>query len=384
MRGDWGGGNGGASRRGWGRLLSNAENIAGWSLKSHEELYPHLCRHIGSDEQACAYEDLIVDGEPFVVPEGGLVNISAEQAAAFNGTCATHAVATMGLAQFDVSANKLTGMLPTTFGDLVNLQGIDVSRNADLGAEGYQPPGSAITDTDNDGLISVEEIKAQTTDKLHAQHYVYHSMIPTEMGTLKKLQVLKMDNSRFMRHMPTEIGNMRSMRYWDVKGTFTAGDPETNAVSGSIPTQFGRLKQLLTFNMENNTLSGTIPVDIANMSSLQQFVVPENKLSGSIPPIFGGPLSETLEWWDTFNNKLTGDIPSSIGELKNMEYLYIQNEHTDPLRNYFCQERIAASANGQKYNWQMIANDYVSMSMPGTCVNPLDVSGAFDQLSGDV
>ena len=342
-----------------------------------------MSRHVSPDEEACAYEDLIVDGKPFVVPPGG-VNISAEQAMAFNGTCATHAVATMGLTQFDVSANKLIGMLPTTFGDLVNLQGIDLSRNADLGAEGYQPPaGGNITDTNNDGLISIEEIKAQTNDTLHAQHYVYHSMIPTEMGMLKKLQVLKMDNSRFMRHMPTEIGSMRSLRYWDVKGTTTPGDPETNLVSGSIPTQFGRLKNVLSFNMENNALSGTIPVDIANMSSLQRFIVPENKLSGSIPPIFDG-LANTLEWWDTFNNKLTGDIPSSIGELKNMEYLYIQNEHTDPLRNYFCKERIGASANGRKYNWQMIANDYVSMSMPGACVNPLDVASAFDQLSGDV
>merc|ERR1712194_854743 len=112
---------------------------------------------------------------------------------------------------------------------------------------------------------------------------------------------------------------------------------ETNAVSGSIPTQIGRLKHLLTFNMENNTLSGTIPVDIANMTSLQRWVLPDNKLSGTIPNIFAS-MNMSLETWDTFNNKLTGDLPTSIAELANLEYLYVQNEHTDPLRNYYCKE----------------------------------------------
>merc|ERR1711865_1046354 len=196
-------------------------------------------------------------------------------------------------------------------------------------------------------------------------------------GTLKKLQVLKMDNSRFMKHIPTGLGNMRSMRYWDVKGSdgidmYSEG--ETNAVSGSIPTQIGRLKHLLTFNMENNTLSGTIPVDIANMTSLQRCVLPDNKLSGTIPNIFVS-MNMSLETWDTFNNKLTGDLPTSIAELANLEYLYVQNEHTDPLRNYYCKERISQNANGKKYNQIAMQKDYISMTMAGTCVNPLDVDG---------
>jgi len=325
--------------------------------------------HVGPDEQACALEDLIMtDGTPFVVPEGG-VNFTADEAEAFNATCSAHATNTMGLSQFDVSANKLVGMLPTTFGDLVNLQAIDVSRNTELGAEEYWA-----------------KLAPNGTDEYHRQFYSYDKMIPTEMGTLKKLQVLKMDNSRFMKHIPTELGNMRSMRYWDVKGSdgidmYSEG--ETNAVSGSIPTQIGRLKHLLTFNMENNTLSGTIPVDIANMTSLQRWVLPDNKLSGTIPNIFAS-MNMSLETWDTFNNKLTGDLPTSIAELANLEYLYVQNEHTDPLRNYYCKERISQNANGKKYNQIAMQKDYISMTMAGTCINPLDVDGAFGQLSGDV
>ena len=324
--------------------------------------------HVGADEMACALEDLVnADGTPFIVPEGGL-NWTADEAEAFNGTCASHAVNTMGLTQFDVSANKLIGMLPTTFGDLVNLQAIDVSRNTELGAEEYWA-----------------KLAPNKTDDYHRQFYSYEKMIPTEMGYLKKLQVLKMDNSRFMKHIPTELGNMRSMRYWDVKGSdgLMALEGETNAVSGTIPTQIGRLSNLLTFNMENNTLSGTIPAEIGNMTSLQRWVLPDNKLSGSIPDSFAG-MNMSLETWDTFGNKLTGDLPSSISELANLEYLYVQNEHTDPLRNYYCNERISQNANGKKYNQIAMQKDYISMSMAGSCVNPLDLEGAFGTLSGDV
>merc|ERR1711990_1167027 len=131
------------------------------------------------------------------------------------------------------------------------------------------------------------------------------------------------------------------------------------------------------------TLSGTIPAELSNATSLESFVVPDNKLSGSVPDIFWG-LTDSLETWDTFNNKLVGDMPSSIGTLMNLEYLYIQNEQTDAVRNFYCKQRISASANGAKYNWAMISLDWVSMSMAGTCVDPLDVHGAFSQLSGDV
>merc|ERR1719502_637343 len=182
---------------------------------------------------------------------------------------------------------------------------------------------------------------------------------------LHKLQVFKMDWSRFMRHMPTEVGNLRNLQFWRVRGSF-----ETNQVSGTIPTEFGNLRKLSEFMMENNTLSGTLPSEIANMASLEKFTVQDNKISGTLPENMGD--IEFLNWWDTFGNKLEGDLPSSIQKLSSLDYLYIQNEHSDALRNHFCQQRIEASAIGHKYK-------YVS-----ACANPYDVQAAFERLSGDV
>jgi len=272
-----------------------------------------------------------------------------------NATYDMELLQTMGLSQLDLSNNQLNGTIPTTIGELVNLQAVDVSNNAQLGADGC----------------------CDGADSYYNSFYGYNTTIPTEVGNLRKLQVLKMDWSRFMRHMPTEVGNLRNLKFWRVKGSY-----ETNQVSGTIPTQFGNLRKLTEFMMENNTLSGTLPSEIGNMASLEKFTVQDNKISGSLPENMGD--IEYLNWWDTFGNKLEGNMPASIQKLSSLDYLYIQNEHSDALRNHYCQQRIEASAIGRKYNWQVLANEYYNFKHVSACANPYDVQAAFERLSGDV
>jgi hypothetical protein len=272
-----------------------------------------------------------------------------------NATYDMELTQTMGLSQLDLSNNMLNGTLPTTIGELVNLQAVDVSNNAELGADGC----------------------CDSADSYYTSFYGYNTTIPTEIGMLKKLQVLKMDWARFMRHIPTEVGSLRNLQFWRLQGSF-----ETNQVSGTIPTEFGNLRKLSEFMMENNTLSGTLPSEISNMESLEKFTVQDNQISGSLPDDMGD--IEFLNWWDTFGNKLEGDIPASIQKLGSLDYLYIQNEHSDALRNHYCKQRIEASAIGRKYNWQALANEYYNYKHVSACANPYDVQAAFERLSGDV
>lgn len=298
--------------------------------------------HIGPDEMAMNLED---------VPAEALVNPGYDNNATYP---LGEGSATMGLAQFDVSHNFLNGTIPTTIGELINLQAVDVSDNADLGADGC----------------------CDNTDEYFNSFYGYNTTIPTEIGMLKKLQVLKMDWARFMRHIPTEIGNLRSLQFWRVKGSFT-----TNQVSGTIPTEVGRLYNLVEFMMENNTLSGTIPPELGDLTKLEMYSVQDNKLSGTIPDLFESLTQLTL--WDTFNNKLSGDLPESVGNLSNLDYLYLQNEHLAALLNYYCKQRIDNSAVGRKYNYQVLANEYFNYQHVSVCANPYDHSHAFDALTGD-
>lgn len=84
-----------------------------------------------------------------------------------------------------------------------------------------------------------------------------------------------MDNSRFMRHLPTEIGKMRSLVFWRLKA-----DLLTNEVSGTLPTEIGQLSKLQQFVAGNNSISGTIPTEIVDMSSLRVFTFENNRVSG--------------------------------------------------------------------------------------------------------
>jgi hypothetical protein len=296
--------------------------------------------HVPPDEMAYSLSDIEIPPE---------ANSSA------NATYDFEITRTMGLTQIHLASNRLNGTLPTTIGELANLQAADFSGNPELGADGC----------------------CEGKDSYFKSFYGYNTTLPTQIGMLKKLQVLRMDHSGFMRHLPTEVGGLRSLQFWWMKGT-----NDTNRVSGSIPSQFGQLTRLSELVMRNNILSGSLPSELGTMESLEVFNVEDNGISGTIPATMGD-LTE-LTYWDTFGNKMEGDLPSTIGKLVNLQYFYLQNEHSDVVRNHFCKQRIEASAIGRKYNWNMVAAEYKSYKDISACANPYDVHQAFGALSGDV
>lgn len=72
----------------------------------------------------------------------------------------------MGLTQLDLAHNLFNGTIPTTIGELINLQALDISNNPELGADGC----------------------CDDADLYHQSFYGYNWSIPTEIGALKKLQ----------------------------------------------------------------------------------------------------------------------------------------------------------------------------------------------------
>ena len=309
--------------------------------------------HVKRDSVAYAMEDLDCgDSEPEANPSNTRSTVQAP--------CKYVGARLIGPTVFDVGHNQLNGTVPTTMGELVNLKALDISHNSELG-----------------GKCCTEE--SSFFDRLF---YDYPTAIPTEIGSLKKLQALRMHNSNFLRYLPTELGSLRSLVWLEASGNGSI--PNSNQISGTIPKQLGRLTNILRIVAQDNQLSGTIPPQIRDMSALVHVELQDNKLSGSIPDAYGG--MTRLSYWDTFANKLTGDLPPSVFELKELTALYIQNEHSDAIRNYYCRERIEQSVNGRKHNYAELGSVHSYYANPhhSICVNPFDVAGAFDRLSGDV
>ncbi|XP_027101475.2 uncharacterized protein [Coffea arabica] len=124
---------------------------------------------------------------------------------------------------------------------------------------------------------------------------------------------------------------------------------------GTIPKEFGHLKNLNLLNLGSNSLTGSIPDQIFNISMLQELTLTQNNLSGGLPPSMGFGLinleelfldlnefdgaipasisnASKLTTLDLDTNKFSGLIPSSLGDLRLLEILDLSKNHltTEP------------------------------------------------------
>jgi len=69
----------------------------------------------------------------------------------------------------------------------------------------------------------------------------------------------------------------------------------------------------------NNQLTGEIPTELGNLSNLESLLLSSNQLTGKIPRELGN--LSNLESLSLRNNQLTGEIPSELGNLTKLESL---------------------------------------------------------------
>ncbi|ORY44154.1 hypothetical protein BCR33DRAFT_717237 [Rhizoclosmatium globosum] len=122
--------------------------------------------------------------------------------------------------------------------------------------------------------------------------------IPTEIGRLTKLN----NFSSIYGSLPTELGLLRSLNNMGITG---------HSLNGSIPTEISRLTALLQLDLSGNRLSGSIPKTMGQLSNLRFLNLGGNRLNDSIPSTIGN--WSQLQYLDLSHNYLRGDIPSEIG-----------------------------------------------------------------------
>nr|XP_048333675.1 receptor-like protein EIX2 [Ziziphus jujuba var. spinosa] len=100
---------------------------------------------------------------------------------------------------------------------------------------------------------------------------------------------------------------------------------ESNNLSGILPSFLSSLYIIRTLRLSNNRFSGMIPL-LQNCTGLQFLDLGNNKLSGNIPTWIGQSL-ERLQVLRLKSNKLNGSMPSNLCNLSNLKILDLSLNH---------------------------------------------------------
>ena len=135
--------------------------------------------------------------------------------------------------------------------------------------------------------------------------------IPVELGSLKNLDWLTLDDNELTGGIPGELGRLANLRYLYLDG---------NDLTGTIPAELGRLTELLYLILDNNELTGAIPAELGRLTNLWYLGLGSNNLTGPIPADLGSTNVATLLLQ---GNDLTGEIPPELANLTNLGWLIL-------------------------------------------------------------
>ncbi|KAF7829671.1 putative LRR receptor-like serine/threonine-protein kinase [Senna tora] len=179
------------------------------------------------------------------------------------------------LEKLDLSSCSLTGLIPSSLGNLSRLQTLILSDNSLTGR------------------------------------------MPSTLGQLSSLSVLNLSKNSLTASMPTSFISL---------GNLTLLDLSSNFLSGSIPDYLGTLYSLESLNLSDNGLTSSIPVQLSNLSRLLELDLSMNSLSGSLPDdLFSNIL--LLRTLNLSRNAFDGTLPSNLWSMHSLSLLDVSTNN---------------------------------------------------------
>lgn len=159
-------------------------------------------------------------------------------------------------------------------------------------------------------------------------------MLPPELSSLTALTYLDFFLNRLYGTIPRTLAQLPLLS--DIAFDF-------NDLSGTLPSIFFEMKSLRQLWLDDNVLTGRLPENIGSATALTSLTMVNNLLTGSIPAglstlkrLLDLSLSENLfvGQWPSFaeshaliqlqlgGSQLSGSIPTTIGNCKNLEFIH--------------------------------------------------------------
>ena len=168
--------------------------------------------------------------------------------------------------------------------------------------------------------IVVDALQGDCTDCRTLDIWIFYNTESGRVTHLSKtdnqfaLDFGSLGNMGLVGVIPPEIGDLTGLEDFSVSNNsnFFIYHGPPNQLTGTIPSQIGKLSNLTSLWMYSNQLTGSIPPELGNLSSLTHLALSSNQLTGAIPSELGKLTN--LEYLSIDNNQLTGCVPASLRE----------------------------------------------------------------------
>jgi len=100
-------------------------------------------------------------------------------------------------------------------------------------------------------------------------------------------------------------------------------DEGENGIVGTIPTEIGTLSRLELLDISQNDLNGTIPHELSNLLNLQFIRLFNNNLNGTLPRDWN--YLSNLNVISLSSNEFSGSIPQALATMTNLEVIDIDD-----------------------------------------------------------
>ncbi|CAA2968315.1 receptor EIX2 [Olea europaea subsp. europaea] len=199
-------------------------------------------------------------------------------------------------------SNNLYGVLPDALANLTSLEELDLSING-------------FNSTILEWLFNLNSLK-----HLDLNSNNLYGVLPDALANLTSLEELDLSHNGFNSTIPEWFFNLNSLKHLDLN---------SNNLCGVLPDALANLTSLEELDLsENFGIEGELPRNLGNLCNLNKLVLTNNRVDGDIMEFIDG-LSECsnnrLETLDLGSNKLTGNLPNSLGRLKNLLYLRLSD-----------------------------------------------------------
>ncbi|KAL4272843.1 hypothetical protein GQ457_13G003210 [Hibiscus cannabinus] len=263
------------------------------------------------------------------------------------------------LEELSLYGNQLSGSTPSSVFNISSLQVVDLGSNMLTGSIPFVPIDLLSLELINFNLNNLTgHIPDDMFDRLPNLKELSMSVnmlsgtIPENLFKCKELQSLSLSLNQLEGSLPVEIGNLNMLQFFSIGG---------NQFEGEIPEQIRNLTLLERLDCSRNNFTGTLPQQIGNLKNLEFLSLGDNNFVGPIPlAIFNISTLSTISFE---SNQLSGSLPSNMGLwLPNLQELYLGN-------NQLVGSIPKSISNVSKLTILDMSYNYISGSIPNTLGN---------------